>query len=335
MNAEWRYHDPERTVQLVTLSGLHRFTIERLFAAFLCCGLLSVSLVFSGCSGDAPEVESYPGQSAADIEINGVRIRYLDFNPGAPGLPILFIHGYSGAGFEAFYFQDDLGPEYRVIAPDLPGSGWSEKPDIEYSLDYLIDFVAAFADAVSLDTFHLVGHSLGGLIAGYYAIEHSERVERLVLLAPYGLENEMGPVLTFLSNTGPLVDCSFRLHSRATLKLIVDHNIFYKVEKIPQDLVDYLAIASFHTDHAVEALASITRNIIGRSVIADSLDEISMPTLIIWGEEDRVLNFRFAAEFNSGIRGSRLVAIPECGHMLHIECADQVAQAMSGFFSGR
>jgi len=299
--------------------------------ARLCAAAAITVFLVVGCAGGRPVVESYPEESAAEVAIDGVAIRYLDFNPDASGLPFLYIHGYSGSGFESSFFVDDLEPTRRVVAPDLPGSGWSEKPEIEYTLDYMVRFVEDFADTIGLRRFVLIGHSMGGQISVAYAAQHPERVDRLILIAPYGLEGEAGRVLSFLATTGSLVDAGMRLHSRLLLDLVVDYNVFYDPEKIPQDFVDYIAIATFQTDNGLDALASITRNVVAQDGIRGLLGDISMPTLIIWGAEDGVLDFRYAADFNSGISGSRLVAIPNCGHMPQVECHLEAAAAINSF----
>ena len=302
-------------------------------AAGIICLVVAVMILAAGCAGRRKVVESYPAEDAADTEIDGVRIRFLDFNRNVPDLPIVYIHGYSGTGFEAFFFQDNFATKHRVIAPDLPGSGWSDKPDIEYTLEYMVRFVSRFVDTLGIRRFYLIGHSMGGQIAVTYAAQNPERVERLVLIAPYGLHDEAGRLLSFLSRTGSLVDAGMRLHSRLLLDLVVDLNVFHDPDRIPPDFVDYVSISTFDTQNGLGALASITRNIITETDVEDVLSRIEMPTLIIWGADDQVLSFRYAADFDSGIRGSRLVAIPSCGHMPHLECQAETAAAIETFLT--
>jgi pimeloyl-ACP methyl ester carboxylesterase len=291
-------------------------------------------LFLAACESTPPVVETIPVTDEHTVEVNGVEIHYFDFNPDADGLPVLYLHGYSGTGYEAFFFQEYLGS--RIIAPDLPGLGRSGRPDADLNLSYYLSFVRGFVEALELDHMVLVGHSMGGKFASVYAAlngeagilrgsaddpshEHTGMVDALVLLAPYGLDGEAGEILEFLSNTGELVDVGFTLHSQTLVDIAVRFNVFHDPERIPEDLVDYIASATFFTDNGVESLANVTRNAIARDPIDWLLPEIHVPTLVIWGQEDRVLDVKHAETFASLIPDSRLVRIHECGHMPHVE----------------
>lgn len=291
-----------------------------------------VTLVLASCATSEVELpDSYPRANAHRIEIDHTTIHYFDINPEAGGIPILYVHGYSGCAFEAVLISDEIGPEHRILALDLPGSGLSDKPDIEYTVDYFVEAVRKFAKGLGVDRFNLVGHSMGGHISSMLAVRHPELIKRLVLISPYGLEGEAGAVFTALSNSGVLVDMTFNLHTKTILNLALKHNIFYDSDKVPQDFVDYLAIATFHTDNGVGALASVTRHTVGHDPTDDLLAEIDIPTRIIWGENDRLLPFRYAERFLSLIPGSDLVPIANCGHMPQTEQQDATATAIVEF----
>jgi pimeloyl-ACP methyl ester carboxylesterase len=316
----------------------------RVMAVFLAVAALAA---LAGCDREPPVVEDFPAAAERSVEVNGTRIHYFDFRPDATGTPILFLHGYSGSGYEAYLIQDDLG-DRRVIAPDLPGLGLSGKPDIEYDLSYYLDFIVGFVSALDLDRFVLAGHSMGGKFAAVYTALHGSSgfvvgdagvsnhthlglVEQLILLAPYGLDGEAGEIIGFLSNTGDLVNVSFNLHNQTLIDVAVRLNVFHDSKKIPEDLIDYIASATFYSENGVRALASITRNAIARDPIDWVLPEIAVPTLIIWGENDRVLSFRHATTFAGLIRDSTLVSVPECGHLPHVEQQAITAQAIVDF----
>ena len=292
--------------------------------------LLVLLAPLAGCRTEAPVVDALPTESERMISVEGVDVHYFDFRPWAPGPPLLFLHGYSGCGYEAYFFQDDLGPR-RVIAPDLPGHGKSGKPDIDYDLGYYLEFLRGFMQALRLDHVVLVGHSMGGKIAAAYAALDGSSVDRLILIAPYGLDGEVGDFIGALSNTGELVDISFNLHSQALMDLVLRLEIFHDHTRIPQDLVDYISDATFFSENGIGALANITRNTIARNPIDELLPQILVPTLIIWGENDRLLKFRYAAEFHGLIAGSTLVSIGECGHMPHVEQQEATADAIQSF----
>lgn len=302
--------------------------------------LLPVALIvcFAGsCATEIPVVSDYPEDAAHRVIIDGVEVHYFDFNFDAEGTPILFIHGYSGCGFGAGYLADAMGGEYRIIAPDLPGAGWSENPPTEYTTGFYLDFLASFVSALGIDRFHLIGHSMGGQLAAMWAVEPeaADMIVDLVLVAPYGVEGEAGPVLEFLAGAGVLVDYGFVLHNETIIELAIRLNVFHDPDRIPVDLIAYLDVATFHTEGAIEALASVTHHIIAGPSIESLLPDIGCPTLIIWGADDRVLDFRFSADFYSLIPDVELAAIPDCGHMPHIERPDLTARALRRFYSKR
>jgi pimeloyl-ACP methyl ester carboxylesterase len=181
---------------------------------------------------------------------------YFDFNPEAAGPPILFLHGCSGTGFEAYFVHDDLDG-WHIIASDLPGFGRSGKPEIDYNLSYYLNFVRGFIAALGLEELVLIGSSLGGKIAAVYTALHGEMgmtttpastavldrigvVSALVLIAPYGLDGEVGDIVGFLSSTGDLVTISFNLHNQTLMDVVVRLNVFHDSKKLPVDLVNYI-----------------------------------------------------------------------------------------------
>jgi pimeloyl-ACP methyl ester carboxylesterase len=247
----------------------------------------------------------------------------------------VWIHGYSGSAFETYYIKDHIEPPRRLIAPDLPGSGYSDKPNVDYTLDYYVRFLSEFIDQLELERYVLVGHSMGGMIASAYASGDPEGLERLVLIAPYGLEGEAGAVLEFLAGSGVLVDVGMELHNETVLEIGMRANVFHDPSRIPEDLVDYLAVSTFHTENAVKALTSITHNMIAKDHDESMLDRIEVPTLIIWGSDDGILDFDHSAVFNRRIKDSSLQAIPDCGHLPHVELPVVTGEIMSRFLALR
>jgi pimeloyl-ACP methyl ester carboxylesterase len=296
--------------------------------------IIAMVALAASCTTVTPDVESYPAENAHRVSINGTEIHYFDY-PALSGepedTPIVYIHGFSGTGFEASFIRDYLGTDRRIIAPDLPGSGYSEKPDIEYSLEYFTDFVRDFIGTLEIDRYVLVGHSMGGMISIDFASTLPEGLERLVLIAPYGLPGEAGRVVDFLAETGLLVDYGMTLHNETLMRAAIQTQVFKNADRIPPDYVDYLASATFDTENAIPALASITRNVITDHLDPEVLASICCPTLIIWGADDRVLHFSYAAQFNRAIPRSELQAIPDCGHLPHVEWPEVTASIILEF----
>ena len=282
------------------------------------------------CTTQRPVVAGYPAADAFRWDYDGTSVHYFDFNRDADGLPVVWIHGYSGAGFEAFFLSPYLAGR-RIIAPDLPGSGYSAKPAIEYTAEYYLEFIDRFIGGLGVGDYVLVGHSMGGRLAAEFASSSPRGLRGLVLVAPHGLPGQAGPILEFLAGTGVLVDVGLELHNQTILDLAMRLNVFSDPARIPKDLVDYLTVATFHTPGARHAIASVTRNIISNEDDPVYLASVAVPTLVIWGTDDRVLDVRYADVFRDRIDGSELELIADAGHLPHVETPRETAVLIERF----
>jgi pimeloyl-ACP methyl ester carboxylesterase len=137
---------------------------------------------------------SRPGRAPAtaheqhDIEVLGMRLRYVDVAPlgHETGPPLLLAHGHSSRLEEYEAILTPLRAHRRVLVPDLPGSGYSDKPDREYTLRLFEDTLLAFLDAMRVDHAHVGGGSLGGNLALRLAHREPERFSRVAAWAPAG-----------------------------------------------------------------------------------------------------------------------------------------------------
>src|SRR5262245_17862338 len=116
-----------------------------------------------------------------------VRLSAIDISPDHPQQTLVFLHGFGGQARQWHYQLQKFSLENRVIALDLRGHGLSDKPSRGYDMTQMVADLEAALDVLKVkDKFVLVGHSFGGAIASEYAAKHSERVERLILIATAG-----------------------------------------------------------------------------------------------------------------------------------------------------
>ncbi len=249
------------------------------------------------------------------LDAGGLRLHYHDEGSGEP---ILFFHG-SGPGasgysnFKGNYpVLADAG--YRCIVPDLPGYGLSDKPaDIAYINDFFVDTMADFASELDLGGLTLLGNSLGGAIALGFALAHPQRVKRLILMAPGGVEEreayfEMEGIqrMMALFAEGPLTEDSMR--RLLSLQL-------YDPGQIDDDTVrERVAVCA---DQPREVLSTMRV-----PNYTDRLGEIRSPTIGFWGINDAFNPLTGAEKIAAGIPDAKVTLVNRCGHWVMVEHRD-------------
>lgn len=246
-----------------------------------------------------------PGFSAREHEINNVSTMVL--RAGA-GDPVVFFHG--AGTMTGFDFALPLAERFALTIPVHPGFGGSaDDPWIDSIHDYVLHYLDLF-DEIGLARFRLVGHSMGGWIASAFALEHPERVERLVLVSPAGLQVPEAPG-TVLSAI-PAEDLAGYLTENPEIFL-------GKVPDPPDD--------AFVAARRREA-ASFLRATHGRAYdpkLARWLHRIDVPTLLIWGAEDRILPARQADAWSRLLPRSESVILADRGHLVLEETPEALA----------
>jgi pimeloyl-ACP methyl ester carboxylesterase len=255
------------------------------------------------------------------VRLHGRLINVLDIGQG-PGA--ILLHGLSGCWQNWLETIPELARDHRVIAVDLPGFGASEMPVEAISIPGYTRMLEELFDALAVRSASVVGNSMGGVVGADFAIRLPERVERLVLVASAGLSMELmlnernhglrprvENLLFFglgrLASRSDRVVRSPRLR-RGLLLLAVAHP-----ERLAAPLVaeQVKGAGKPGFDDGVLAMA--------RYPIRDRLGEIDCPTLIVWGELDRLVPVRDAAEFAWLIRNSRKVVYEDTGHAVMLE----------------
>ena len=262
------------------------------------------------------------------IRLHGQRIAYRDVGSG-PAL--LLIHGIAESG----WIWDDVIPmlarEYRVIAPDLLGHGKSSKPRGDYSLGNQATLMRDLLVALNIESASLVGHSLGGGITMQFAYQYPERCERMVLIASGGLGDDVTFILRSLGLPGaglvaPLV-LSASVHnamgrmgewiSRLGIRASPAQAALWRslgALTHPATREAFVATVNAVVDHRGQRVSAIER-----LYLAEQL-----PTLLLWGDRDRIIPVDHARAAHKVMPHSRLEIIERAGHFLPVERAREV-----------
>ena len=225
---------------------------------------------------------------------------------GDSGPPLVLLHGLAGS--DAWWRRNmpALSGEFRVTAIDLPGFGSSHR-DARLILDEVPAQVDALLGELGIERAHVMGHSMGGLVAGGLAAEHPQRVDRLVLV-------DAG----FLS-----LDPTLRHRVTGPLKTLP----WTSLTILPTLLRD---VARSGPVRMARATAEVLRK-----DWRHKLPAITAPTLVVWGEHDRICNPRIGEEIAAVVPGARLVIIPGAGHIPMWEKQAAFDREVLGFLNGR
>jgi pimeloyl-ACP methyl ester carboxylesterase len=267
------------------------------------------------------------------VDVDGVRTRYVTGGEGDE--TILFIHGFSSSLYSWRACLEPISKQYRVVALDLKGFGFSEKPESEYTTGEYVDFVIHFMDALKLDTATLCGNSMGGGIAWRTALKYPERVERLILVDAGGYPSTRSG-LPFIMKLGrlPGTDNLFSLFTTPGRIRSSLASAYYYDEQVTERTVDAYYYP-MRTKGAMHAVLARMRNPRSDAVEWHSrISELDLPTLIVWGAEDTWIPAEDALRFHKDITGSRLKIIRDCGHLPQEETPEVFIMAVLDFMSG-
>jgi 4,5:9,10-diseco-3-hydroxy-5,9,17-trioxoandrosta-1(10),2-diene-4-oate hydrolase len=254
------------------------------------------------------------------IKVGRINTRYWTLGDG--GKTIILLHGLGSCVETWKYTISALAQRHRVYAVDIVGFGRSDKPSTTYSLAYQAQFIKAFMDALNLKGTSLIGNSMGGGVALQFALLFPKQVEKLVLANSLGLGKEIALTLRLASL--PFVSQLFR-PSRSSTALVLKQSV-YDPSVISDDWVELFYQISM-LPGAQEALQmQIRANINFWGVrsevygwIVDQLATVSAPSLIIWGQQDRVLPVAHAQVAALGLPNARLHIFDACGHWPQVE----------------
>lgn len=246
------------------------------------------------------------------IVIDDLNVVYLE---GGRGETMLLLHG-AGADKENFlHVARRLRRRYRVLIPDLPGFGESDKPDdISYRASDQSRRLVAFANALGAERFHLGGNSMGGLIAGVLASEYPDKVLSLWLLAPAGVKAARPSELMRKLAAGEKLPIFAR--NTAEMRAVIAFAT-HRAPWMPAFFIDAMAIRQ--RDHYALNLRIVDELTEGPWLDELPLSRVTMPTLIVWGERDRALDRSGAAVLSALLPDARVVLMPDTGHVPMIE----------------
>ncbi|HEY7508150.1 MAG TPA: alpha/beta hydrolase [Nitrososphaera sp.] len=244
------------------------------------------------------------------IRIGGSEIKYLDYGfPSRDAKNLVLLHGLGASSERWLRVAPTLGKYFRVIVPDIVGFGYSDKPTVEYTMDFYVDFFEKLLKALGVEKPHIAGSSFGGHLACEHAIRNRRNIDRLVLASPAGVMRTSTPILdqyimAALYPTHENVQKAFR---------DMAHDPAVVTEEIVTDFVSRMLLPN-----AKYAFMSTLLGMRYSQPLRGRLSGVIAPTLVLWGDGDRMIPVQYAKDFRE-IPNSELVVIKDCGHTPYVE----------------
>ncbi|WP_231460509.1 alpha/beta fold hydrolase [Pedobacter sp. Leaf132] len=282
-----------------------------------------------------------------NVDGQDIKMAYMDVAPTIKpnGRTVMLFHGKNFGG----YYWGNLiraltGVGFRVIAPDQIGFGRSSKPIINYTFEQLVNWNKKLLDSLGIQKTSILGHSMGGMLATRFALMYPDRMEKLLLENPIGLEDYK----TFVPAS--TVEEQYQRELKNTAESIRKYyrSSYFTVWKPDYEyLVNIGAGVTFSADYPRYAkVAALTYNMIYNQPVVDEFKNLKVPTILFIGKDDKtivgkgLLNadqqaihglYRFLGK-NTALKipGSKIVEFDACGHIPHIEITTEFLVALTG-----
>jgi len=258
-------------------------------------------------------------------KIDNCYIRFIDTygakDNKSDNKSILLLHGLGGSLERWSKVIPFFSNNYRLIIPDIVGFGYSDKPHVEYSIEFFIKFIENFIQALNIDNLYVIGSSFGGLLALEFAIKFPNKVNKLVLLSPAGMMNRVTPTLNLYISAA--LYPTFYNVATAYYEMVYDPRSV--TEASIRDFINRMSL-----NNAKYAFMSTLISLKNNPDLKDRL-KINIPTLLIWGKDDQLMPLKYAKDFK--IPNSKLVIFNNCGHYPHVEKVEEFNKTVFHFLN--
>ena len=269
---------------------------------------------------------SKAGLTKKEIKIDDHNIVYLE---GGKGPTILLLHGYTGSKDNWVMLAPYLTKDYHVVIPDIPGFGESSMIEKDsYDLSNQMPRLHKFVQAIELKQFHIAGNSMGGQFAGTYAVRYPDEIISVGLFDATGVRYSGNSLVKKMMEGGEnqfAIKDSNDMQRMMTLLFVKQPFLPYPLKKVMFNT--YLTNRQFYEKEAKEIFPDFY-------YLEKDLPNIKAPALIIWGDQDKILDISSVTVFEKGLKNHKTVIIKDCGHVPMLEKSQETATQYKDFIKG-
>lgn len=277
----------------------------------------------------------YETKESRYVDVDGTQVHYrVEGNPDGPTL--VLVHAVLASLQTWDGWVDQLKKDYRIIRMDMPGAGLTGPlvGSNDYSIESQVAFFGRFVDKIGLQQFNLAGNSQGGLVAWMYALEHSQRVEKLILLQPAAYRQDIPGIIQFMSF--PVIGDLGSVFAPKIIVSFTARRAYGEPDRLNQRIIDRYYDLSLRKGNRYAMVKVL------RQLKAFAKDEkygsmvplIKVPTLIQWGERDTWLPKEVLKNWHADLPEAPIIIYPWGGHILMEEVPVQTARDADRFLQG-
>lgn len=249
------------------------------------------------------------------------KIRFLEYGQSNDEV-IVLVHGLGASAERWQKIIPYLKEKYHLIIPDVIGFGHSDKPNVDYTIEFFVNFLVDFLKVMEIKNSVLIASSLGAHIAAECAITQNKSIQKIVLVAPSGINPRLTPAMDAYA-LAVLYPSQERAHTA------------FKMMAGPNKEIDHHAISDFvqrmKMPNTKKVFASVLLGLKNTVSLTDRLHKISIPTMVIWGSHDPVISPRYAKIFVSRIKKCKFIKMKNCGHTPFTEEPEKFSEIVFKF----
>ncbi len=289
--------------------------------------VLALMLLGSGCLHFHNGAMPGEPKDATYLEVDGTRVRYVDVGEGPP---VVLLHGFASSIENWVTVMPRLVENHRVIAIDMRGFGWTDRPVADYSPAAQAKLLKAVLDERKVGKVSIVGHSYGSSVALAFALEYPAQVDRIVLYDAWVYDSQL-PSMFHMARAKGLGEVLFglfyseRYEDRLTLG-------FYDPEAVTERLAEEVAVAFDRPGTRFAALEAV------RGMRFDEMEPryrtINVPVLLLWGREDLVTPVSIGEKLVRQLPNAKLRVYARCGHFPMLEAINESTRDLNTFLAG-